>query len=307
MKAREKGTKYGKARAQRDPSLFEWGMGGSQDHSLSLVDDLVASSSSQLSARAKRMQGEMEELARWLETDVHDSDGEDPWRMAVRSDIMITSPTEVDEGFFGKISSASSQEKHDGRTGSSMSPPTNPAKFDDDFTVFVSAPAIETQGFEQGSGRSTPAGDEAEDQDGLKPLDGLRSYNSLGSVSDFGESEGSKETMNVISDEEDEDLPTQEEILETSSRIFGKKGNLRPTESSQITQSAEPKSSNGKAEFEGDDEYDLAPFDLSRVLGALQQMKEEISGMENEDERRKAAARVALGLVYGLEAEGDFN
>jgi len=27
--------------------------------------------------------------------------------------------------------------------------------------------------------------------------------------------------------------------------------------------------------------------------------------MENEDERRKAAARVALGLVYGLDAKAD--
>ena len=51
------------------------------------------------------------------------------------------------------------------------------------------------------------------------------------------------------------------------------------------------------------DDYEMAPFDLSRVMSALQGMKEEIAGMENEDERRKAAAKVALGLVYGLEAE----
>jgi hypothetical protein len=34
-------------------------------------------------------------------------------------------------------------------------------------------------------------------------------------------------------------------------------------------------------------------------------MKEEISGMESEEERRRAAARAALGLVYGLERHGD--
>ena len=56
------------------------------------------------------------------------------------------------------------------------------------------------------------------------------------------------------------------------------------------------------------DDYEMAPFDLSRVMSALQGMKEEIAGMENEDERRKAAAKVALGLVYGLEAErGELN
>ena len=32
-------------------------------------------------------------------------------------------------------------------------------------------------------------------------------------------------------------------------------------------------------------------------------MKEEIAGMEDEEERRRAAARVALGLVYGLRKE----
>ncbi|KAF9013207.1 hypothetical protein BDQ17DRAFT_1536897 [Cyathus striatus] len=49
--------------------------------------------------------------------------------------------------------------------------------------------------------------------------------------------------------------------------------------------------------------YDMANFDISKVISALQHMKAEIAGMENEDEKRKAAAKVALGLVYGLEAE----
>jgi len=47
----------------------------------------------------------------------------------------------------------------------------------------------------------------------------------------------------------------------------------------------------------------MGNFDLSRVLNALQTMKEEISGMDDEDARRKAAARAALGLVYGLERQ----
>jgi len=45
-------------------------------------------------------------------------------------------------------------------------------------------------------------------------------------------------------------------------------------------------------------------FDLSQVLSALQAMKEEIAGISDEGERRKAAARAALGLVAGLELDG---
>ena len=58
--------------------------------------------------------------------------------------------------------------------------------------------------------------------------------------------------------------------------------------------------------FESDDaDGSFAAFDLSRVFSALQGMKDEIAGMEDEDERRRAAARVALGLVYGLGVGGD--
>ena len=56
---------------------------------------------------------------------------------------------------------------------------------------------------------------------------------------------------------------------------------------------------------EGEADESFAAFDLSRVFSSLQGMKEEIAGMENEDERRRAAARVALGLVYGLGAGGE--
>jgi hypothetical protein len=34
-------------------------------------------------------------------------------------------------------------------------------------------------------------------------------------------------------------------------------------------------------------------------------MKEEIAGMTDDEERRRAAARVALGLVYGLQRDED--
>ena len=54
-----------------------------------------------------------------------------------------------------------------------------------------------------------------------------------------------------------------------------------------------------------EDDFEMSAFDLSRVLNALQGMKQEIAGMEDGPEKRRAAAKVALGLVYGLQVEKD--
>ncbi|KAG9084127.1 hypothetical protein FS749_005456 [Ceratobasidium sp. UAMH 11750] len=45
-------------------------------------------------------------------------------------------------------------------------------------------------------------------------------------------------------------------------------------------------------------------FDLTSVLGSLEAMRAEISEITNMEERRKAAARVALGLAMGLGLDG---
>ncbi|KAG8736475.1 hypothetical protein FRC10_009301 [Ceratobasidium sp. 414] len=45
-------------------------------------------------------------------------------------------------------------------------------------------------------------------------------------------------------------------------------------------------------------------FDLTSVLGSLEAMRMEISGIPDMEERRKAAARVALGLAMGLGLDG---
>ncbi|EKM79269.1 hypothetical protein AGABI1DRAFT_113845 [Agaricus bisporus var. burnettii JB137-S8] len=280
MKAQAKDSKHTKR--GRDPSLFDWGNEGTSDKSSSLASELMPSSSSDLSTRAGRMRNEMEELANWLENDVRDGDKEDPWRLAARSDAIVVSSTEGDSDDFLASSEVAA------------------SKFDDDFTIFVSSPP-ETGTVE--SGRSTPTGDE-DDEDGLRPPESMRSYNSLGSVSDLGEGK-ELENAYVVSDDEDDGLPTQGEIFETSSRIFGKNVS-RSTADAQPIYGSKSDLELGEAELE-DNDYDMAPFDLSRVLGTLQQMKEDISGIEDESERRKAAARVALGLVYGLEAESDLN
>ncbi|KAF8961482.1 hypothetical protein BDZ97DRAFT_1759853 [Flammula alnicola] len=51
------------------------------------------------------------------------------------------------------------------------------------------------------------------------------------------------------------------------------------------------------------DAFDTRPFDVERVLHALQDFRSEIAGVTNEEQRRRIAARVALGFVYGMEAD----
>ncbi|CAE6449680.1 unnamed protein product [Rhizoctonia solani] len=50
----------------------------------------------------------------------------------------------------------------------------------------------------------------------------------------------------------------------------------------------------------GQDNEAPGGFDLTSILGALEAMRLEIGAIENIEERRKAAARVALGLAAGL-------
>jgi hypothetical protein len=162
--------------------------------------------------------------------------------------------------------------------------------FEDDFTAFVSAPAVDLE-----EGEITPdANDYYKQHDSPMPS-AIRSgtlepgsansarYQSLGS--DFGGSDCGDEEPLYLGDSEDEDLPTKEEIRETSDKLFGRT----------------PLVEDGTSIPDSSDRGESVPFDLSQVMNTLQQFKSEISEMDNEDERRKAAAKVALGLVYGLE------
>ena len=146
--------------------------------------------------------------------------------------------------------------------------------FDDDFTVFVSAPSDDPT-----NGSSTP--------NDLAPMRTGGSYVSLGSVSNLGESERTAVDGEYCI-EENEGIPSQDEIRATSDRIFG------------IVRGEHPTSALVADEISPADE-DLTAFDLTRILSVLDGMKEEINGIESDAERREAAARVALGLVHGLE------
>ncbi|KAL1702755.1 hypothetical protein EV121DRAFT_292995 [Schizophyllum commune] len=299
------------------------------DHSRAAVDDIVARSGTGLAAQEGRMRREMEALERWLEKDDFDFH-DDPWRFSARAGgNMVSSPlSEESLSVFGTRTPSAAQ-----KPGATQSP----AGFDDDFTVFVSAPPAEAHdgnasftsdaslnshtsfdapfSFDQARSRS----------DSLAPHAGPF-YHSLGSVSDFGDEQAPGSHDILPSDDEDENLPSQAEIREASARIFGAphassssaggpSSNTGASSSSagapsstapNTTSDPDPTTATSRPlsdDQDDPDDYEMAPFDLSRVMSALQGMKEEIAGMENEDERRKAAAKVALGLVYGLEAE----
>jgi hypothetical protein len=172
--------------------------------------------------------------------------------------------------------------------------------FDDDFTVFTSSPAqekvMEKAMFDEDTSIDGTGDDTLVSESGY-------SYRTLGSVSDFGDEErqhedgkradGDKGTNGGTHEDEDEDeadLPTQDEIRATSARIFGA-AVLTKIDSADVSLPEDTPS------------YDLASLDLSQVVNTLNGMKAEIAGMPDEKERRKAAARVALGLVYALERE----
>ncbi|KAF7985561.1 hypothetical protein HWV62_3825 [Athelia sp. TMB] len=304
------------ARKSRARELLDWARDEEEDDGLrALVDPIdedndttVASSPLVDKGIKSRMQREMEELERWLEDEEALRATEDPWILP-SNEQSHEDPLGIAESPLGlrpPTGSISAWVSHTGESSASSG-------FDDDFTVFVSAPPAESRMpqpvVEVPSGRSTP------DTDLLNPMHTGASYRSLGSVSDFG---GNISTEDPLDD--DEGLPSEEEIQATSARIFG--SSLAPN---SLPHSAVPRASAGRAIspsqvtptaasfpdsaafFAGsedeDEDYEMGNFDLSRVLNALQSMKEEISGMDDEQARRKAAARAALGLVYGLERQ----
>jgi hypothetical protein len=301
MHANSKGSEQRKDGQGGQRGLLDWSQ-SSLDHSLSTIEHVVASSSSQLNDDFNGMELEMRDLAHWLEEDI--SLQQDPWQSAASSGAVSMSPisTEFDNAVL-RIGNASEAVL---------------SGFDDDFTVFVSAPTVVPVG---DSGYSTPEKSPQNRSASLLPSHAGDLYRSLGSVSEFGGSEDEKQ----VEDTDDIGLPTEEEIRATSSRIFGtdvlaqnptlqsREPTVRPAlppepqslSMPEPTTNIDPTSSllNVGTSGDGDESYDMAPFDLSRVLSALQEMKAEIATMEDEGERRKAAAKVALGLVYGLEAD----
>ncbi|THV00857.1 hypothetical protein K435DRAFT_837102 [Dendrothele bispora CBS 962.96] len=265
--------------------LLDWANSSfdSSEH-FPLHEDLVvpATHSSSLALQTRK-QKEMDELARWLrEDDIFDSKTKnDPWQSRT-SKLMTTSPIDERSSAFLSLTAPSSTAEKviDG--------------FDDDFTVFVSASSAESlpssseRPRDQHSQEETSFGsfdDETSfDLGRLVPQHDSVMYHTLGSASDLTEVTRSDVVLKDGSDDNEEGLPSEDEIRASAARIFGA-------------------ASTRSAESEDETEYDMAAFDLSYVFSALQGMKAEIAGIEDVDDRREAAAKVALGLVYGLERD----
>ncbi|KAI0669244.1 hypothetical protein C8Q78DRAFT_1095594 [Trametes maxima] len=370
-------TRQRKSRARE---LLGWALEEEADDGLrALIADPSASASTDpapsiaaaANARKSRMQREMEELERWLEDEETES-GRQYSRDAADSKALQRAESEEAEDDKARAWVASApvtsvEDWEDMMTPPAIRTPRTednlPASadtehgFEDDFADFVSAtsgaslhPGLHPHGFGRGEDKLLEVN---YDVGRLTPMHTGASYRSLASVSDFGAEEGvfvSRDEPNsrgygaLGDDEEDDpDLPSRAEILETSRRLFGapalNPSTLSETRSStsldtsatstststerrpegtphEIPGIASPSLSHPTAldvdssadlslDSEEGDDHSFAAFDLSRVFSALQGMKAEIAGMEDEEERRRAAARVALGLVYGLGASGD--
>ena len=228
---------------------------------------------SQMKPKTSRMQKEIDEFERWLEEDESQRVNEDPW--ARRDEFGSPPATESCSG----VKTPTMETFLGSGTGSG----DVDHRFEDDFTDFVVAPMDhEIRTLESNSTKG-------------------HSYMSLDSEFD-------------TIDDEDTDLPSQDEIQATTRRIFGSTPFHLPkptseskqqfpssTEISGIGASPAPSTST----LGDEDDSGFSRFDLSRVFSALQVMKEEVSEISDDGERRKAAARVALGLVYGLQSDED--
>ncbi|KAI0755231.1 hypothetical protein C8Q80DRAFT_419454 [Daedaleopsis nitida] len=342
-------------RKSRARDLIGWALEEEGDDGLrALITDPTAASASSEPAisetaatatRKSRMQREMEELERWLEDEESDSGvkygrGEAEGRSVHTSDSF--QPADAQE-WVSSASVSSAEGWEDMMTPPAIhTPRADPGHadsapehgFEDDFADFVSATSHPT--LQPGPHTQEDRLLEVHyDVGRLTPMHTGMSYRSMGSVSDVGGDDGVFAHRGTperggygalddgASDDDDPDLPSRAEILETSRRIFGAAAFSPAPDISSPTPAAAsvPTTPSGDASAapshpaaasadsigdlsldteDGDEDESFAAFDLSRVFSALQGMKDEIAGMENEDERRRAAARVALGLVYGL-------
>ena len=214
------------------------------------------------------MQKEMDEFQRWLEEDESQRVNEDPWARR-------------DE--FGSTLAADSFS--DAKTPTVSTFIGSGTGFEDDFTEFVGVPMNHEPRRSASNMTKRPS----------------FAYESLGSEFDVPEGD-------------DTDLPTQDEIQAATHRLFGSSSPHLPTSTSLSKHlsaanipdlGASPAPST--ATLGDDDDLELSQFDLSRVFSTLQVMKEEISDITDDAERRRAAARIALGLVYGLQRDEDVD
>ena len=250
--------------------------GGTDNPSSSTNASSFSSFSSQVKPKTSRMQKEMDEFQRWLEEDESQRVNEDPWacRDEFGSPLVAESVSEARTPTMATFlgSGAGSENEDHG--------------FEDDFTEFIGAPM---------------------DHELRKP----KPHPTKGSSFAYMSLDSELDTF----EGEDTDLPSQDEIRATTRQLFGSTPSHLPPSTSESKQQQYLSAANisdlgaspapSTSTLGDEDDFEFSKFDLSRVFGALQVMKEEISEMTDDAERRRAAARVALGLIYGLQRDED--
>lgn len=249
------------------------------------------------------MQREVDDLIYWLESEQssHSSSASpsDPWKIgsSASTNVVATSPLDMH--------SAGADPDKSG--------------FEDDFSDFVTVTAPPDSHLTSSSQWQPRFFDE--DEEGFGEV-----YTSLGSVSDFGAAKGPSlgSDRGPFADVEEDGgggggdgVPTEAEIRETSAQIFGwpppsffsdfnDDGLRTPGPAIHASSSFDPQPQSRAApsstladDEESDDDPGDSNFDFSHVLSTLEGMKAQIAEMTDEGEKRKMAARVALGLVYG--------
>jgi hypothetical protein len=268
-------TKNRKSRARE---LLDWAREEEAEDGLRAL--LQAETVQDGHSRRSRMQKEMDEFEKWLEEDEQKMTQQDPWAQRGSSEVGGKPVGSHGNDLLQNLPapSFSIEQEYDGLHG-----------FEDDFAEFVGAPvtADDVSSLFLGPPRE------------LVSVHTGASYMSL--ASDFGgDVPRSSDRPGEQSIDDYDDLPSRAEIEVTSKRLFS--GSTLPTAPS-------PNPSENEHSFDhlDEDDFELSAFDLSRVFSALQVMKEEISEIKDDGERRKAAARVALGLVHGLQENKDID
>ena len=292
--------------------------------------------------RASRMQREMQALERWLveneemheaefgcgtgiDDDDDDADegenkdedndndeggGGDASLSSLQAPVLdIRAPSKDDDPWVASSASnpppptsTSTAQQHSTAAPSSGSGSGSGSGFDDDFSAFVSAPPPAVSSFPvcglasawaSTSGSIAPARPHSISQSLLKPSHTGGSFRSLRSaVSDVDvgdvlgyEALDDRSSLNFS--------PEHEHEHERGTRAFDGDAEPGTTSTSQRF--------GGRAAGLGDE-----PFDLTNILSTLDTMREDMAGIEDEEERRARTARFASEFVFkGMSVDGD--
>jgi len=250
--------------------------------------------------RASRMQTEMAALERWLieNEELHEAE---------RGESICSSPTAIDEdGNDDKnddddalpvlavcTSSGDPWLSHDSSAPPIIQRGGATAGFDDDFSAFVSAPAVSIS---TAAAASTPASAFAPTAAVAHDLLSLSAPMLLPSHTGGSYRSLRSGTSGFASDLEDHG---GYEALGDSNSFFSPEHEFDAADVG-----ADPRTSVGRG-F-GSEHAHHVPFDLTNILSSLETMREGVAGIEDEVQRRAATARFASEFVFRrMDTDGD--